>query len=92
MLARELVAKQLQILKEVVPKVSRVALLWNPANPSTPVQRVHAEDAARASGVRLEPMEVRGPGDIDRAFATMTRERAGAIIVPVEIALEGWLN
>ena len=87
MLAGELVAKQLQILKEVVPKVSRVALLWNPANPSNPVQRAHAEDAARAAGVRLEPLEVRGPADVDRAFATMTKERAGGIIVLVDSLL-----
>jgi putative ABC transport system substrate-binding protein len=40
-----------------------------------------AQDAARASGIRLQPLEARSPGEIDSAFAAMTRERAGALIV-----------
>jgi len=86
-MAPELVGKQLELLKEVLPKVSRVALLWNPTNASnTPALR-EAEAAARALGVRLQPLEVRAPGGIDGAFAAMTRERAGAVIVLVDALL-----
>jgi putative ABC transport system substrate-binding protein len=81
MMSSELVGKQMQLLTELVPKISRVALLWNPANPSTAPGLRHAQDAARALGVRLQPLEARGPSDIDNAFAAMARERAGAVIV-----------
>jgi putative ABC transport system substrate-binding protein len=81
LMAPDLVGKQFEVLKEVVPKVSRVALLWNPDNPgSAPLLR-EAEVAARASGVRLQSLEARGPQEIDSAFAAMTRERAGALVV-----------
>ena len=84
MMAPGLLGKQMQLLKEVVPKISRVALLWNPANVSNTPQLPHVQDAARALAVRLQPLEARGPGDIDSAFVAMTRERAGAVIVLVD--------
>jgi putative ABC transport system substrate-binding protein len=77
----DLVGKQLQLLKEVVPNVSRVALLLHPANPgSAPILR-EAEAAARNLGVRLQTLEARSPQEIDSAFAAMTRERAGALLI-----------
>jgi len=80
-MASDLVGKQLELLKEVVPKVSRVALLWNPDNPGSAPQLRQAEAAARALGVRLQPLEARDPQEIDSAFAAMTRERAGALLI-----------
>jgi len=80
----DLVGKQMQLLKELVPKISRVALLWNPANPSNAPQLRHAQETARALGMRLQFLEARGPSEIDGAFAAMTRERAGAVIVLVD--------
>ena len=77
----DLVGKQLQLLKEVVPKVSRVALLRNPANPASAAGLRDAEAAARALGVRLQALEARDPQEIDSAFAAMTRERAGALLI-----------
>ena len=77
----DLVGKQLEVLKETVPNVSRVALLWNPANPASVPQVREAEAAARALRVRLQTLEARGPQEIDSAFAAMTRERAGALVV-----------
>ena len=77
----DLVGKQLQLLKEVVPKVSRVALLRNPANPASAQGLRDAEAAARALGVRLQALEARNPQEIDSAFAAMTRERAGALVI-----------
>jgi putative ABC transport system substrate-binding protein len=76
----ELVGKQLELLKEVVPKVSRVAVLGNPANPMYQPFVRHAQDAARALGVRLQPLEARDPSEIDNAFAAITTERADAVI------------
>ena len=80
-MAPELVGKQLELLKEVVPKVSRVALLENPANLGNAPQLRHAQETARALGVRLQLLEALGPSQIDSAFAAMTTERAGAVIV-----------
>jgi putative ABC transport system substrate-binding protein len=77
----DLVGKQLEVLKETVPNVSRVALLWNPANPASVPQVREAEAAARALRVRLQTLEARGPQEIDSAFAAMTKERAGALVV-----------
>jgi len=77
----DLVGKQLGLLKEALPKVSRVALLGNPAGPVyTPWLR-YAQDAARGLGVRLQVLEARGGSGIDSAFEAMTRERADAVIV-----------
>ena len=88
MMSPDLVAKQLEILKEVVPKVSRVALLHNPGNPGNAPEVRHAQDAAGALGVRLQPLGARGPAEIDRAFAAMTNEQASAVIVVVDAVLQ----
>ncbi len=80
----ELVGKQLEILREIVPKVSRVAVLSNPANAGTAPQLRHAQDSARALGMRLQVLEARGPSKIDSAFAAMTREQVGAVIVLID--------
>ena len=73
--------------EELVPKISRVALLWNPTNASNAGHLRQAQDAARALRVRLQPLEARGPSEIDGAFSAMTRERAGAVIVLVDAML-----
>jgi putative ABC transport system substrate-binding protein len=88
MMSPDLAEKHLEILKEVVPKVSRVALLHNPANPGAAPQVQHAQDAARALGVRLQILGAKGPSEIDSAFAAMTNERAGAVIVLVDAVLQ----
>jgi putative tryptophan/tyrosine transport system substrate-binding protein len=80
-MASDVVGKQLQLLKQAVPEVSRVAILWNPANPGSAPQLREAESAARALGVRLQAVAARDPQEIDRAFGAMTRERAGALVV-----------
>jgi putative tryptophan/tyrosine transport system substrate-binding protein len=77
----ELVGKQLELLKEMIPKLSRVALLGNPANPgNVPLVR-YAQDAARTLGLRLHPLEARDLHEIDSAFSKISRERADAVIV-----------
>jgi ABC-type uncharacterized transport system substrate-binding protein len=83
-LGPELVAKRLELLKEALPRVSRIAALWHPgayAERTTSAMLQETEAAARTLGVQLQRVEVRGPDELDRAFATMTRERAEALIV-----------
>jgi len=81
LISDQLVGKELELLREVVPKVTRVAVLWNPTNPGNTHQLRAAETAARALGVQLLPVEARGGGEIDRAFVAMARERTGALLV-----------
>ena len=83
-LTPERVGKCLELLTQAVPGVSRVAVLWQPGAVGERTERdtlKGAEVAARALGVRLQFVEARGPADIDRAFADMTRARAGALTV-----------
>jgi putative ABC transport system substrate-binding protein len=83
-LAPELVGKRLEQLKQVVPGVSQVAVLWQPGALGERTEkdlRKEAEVAARALGVRLQFVGARGPDDIDSAFADMTKARAGALTV-----------
>jgi putative ABC transport system substrate-binding protein len=77
----ELSRKRLALLKELLPKVSRVAVLSNPSNPITPPLLRETEAAARALGVQLQVVEVRDSAGLDSAFPAMTRERAGALVV-----------
>ncbi len=77
----ETVGKQLELLKEVVPKISRVAALGNPDEPQYgPVVR-EAEIVGRALGVQLQVLEARGPNEFDHAFAAMVKQRAEALWV-----------
>jgi putative ABC transport system substrate-binding protein len=81
--APEIAGKQLELLKEIVPHVSRVAILWNPITGSNQ-GRLYldaAQSAARALGIQLQVLEARQPKDIERAFTAMSRERAGALLV-----------
>jgi len=81
-LSPELVGKRLEQLKQAVPGVSRVAVLWQPGAVGERTEKdmlKSAEVAARALGVQLQVVEARGPADIDRAFSDMTRARAGAL-------------
>jgi putative ABC transport system substrate-binding protein len=86
LLAPELVGKRLEQLKQAVPGVSRVAFLWQPGGAGEGTEKdmlKRAEVAARALGVRPQFVEARGPADFDRAFAEMTRARAGGLTVLV---------
>jgi putative ABC transport system substrate-binding protein len=84
-MAPELSAKQLELLKETVPKLSRAAILRNTANAGDPLQSKETEAAARAVGVKLQFLELRGPQDLERALATIKKERGGALIVPQDL-------
>jgi ABC-type uncharacterized transport system substrate-binding protein len=75
----EIVGKYLELLKEAVPKVSRAAVLFHQA--THPVFLREAQAAAQALAVKLQPLEVRSPNDLEDAFAAMTRGRANGLVV-----------
>ncbi len=79
--APDLIGKQLELLKEVVPKLSWVAVLQNPSNHGHPPQLRQAEGAARALGVQLHIVRAGSPAEIDAAFATMNGQRVGGVLV-----------
>jgi putative tryptophan/tyrosine transport system substrate-binding protein len=79
--APELVGKQLELLKEIIPHLSRVAMLWNPVNRSVQPTVDQARGAARTLGLRLQVLEARRPEDIENAFTAIRRERAGALLL-----------
>ena len=80
-LTAEVSAKRLEILKRVVPRLSRVAALWNPANPALVFSWKETQGAARALGVTLQSHEVQGPKDFAAAFAMSADERPDALLV-----------
>jgi putative ABC transport system substrate-binding protein len=77
----------LELLKEAVPKVSRVAVLWSPSRLGAGGTRAsdlafeETQTAARALSVQLQSLEVAGPDDFDPAFSAMRREDAGALVL-----------
>ena len=82
-MAPELEGKRLQLFMQAVPTLSRVVALLNPANPFTTLAWQAIQPAAEALGVQLQPVEVRGPNDLDRALATIKEARPdGLIVVP----------
>jgi putative ABC transport system substrate-binding protein len=80
----ELEGKRLELLKEVVLKLSRVAVLWNSGNPLHVILLKETHGVAWALGVQLQPVAVQGSVDLDNAFAKMTKERPDALIVEAD--------
>jgi putative ABC transport system substrate-binding protein len=81
----EIVAKQLELLKETVPKIRRVAILSNPTNAYHQLAIKEVTVAARSLGVRLQLLEARGPAEFDGAFAAMAAERVEALLVVSDV-------
>jgi putative ABC transport system substrate-binding protein len=79
-----LAGKRLELLKELVPEVSRIAVLWNPTNPGVALEWEATQEAARALGVRLHSPEVRRPDEFAPALANAQRAHAQALIVTAE--------
>jgi putative tryptophan/tyrosine transport system substrate-binding protein len=78
--AVELSGKRLELLKEAVPKVTRVAFLWDSTNPAQAPQWREAQAAAQALGLQLQSLEVRSSNDFDSAFEAALRERVQALV------------
>ncbi len=79
--APEIMGKNLELLKEVVPRASRVALLWNPVPAGAAIYKNAVETAARNLGVTLQSVEIRAENEFESAFAAMIRERANGVVV-----------
>jgi putative ABC transport system substrate-binding protein len=79
-LTSELVGKRLELLKEVIPQLSRVAVLWTPSHPASTIWR-RTEVAAQSLGVQLQAVGVRDREDLEPAFAAIKRERAEALFM-----------
>jgi putative tryptophan/tyrosine transport system substrate-binding protein len=77
-------AKRLQLLREALPKVVRVAMLWNPQNASNTAQFHNVQRAAPGLGLTLLPMEVSSVGELDSAFAAVMKKRPDALMVTAD--------
>ncbi len=83
----EIIGKNLELLKEAVPGLSRVAFLWNPVPPGAETYRKVVESAARKLGVTFQSVEVRGRNEFEGAFAAMVRGRADGVLVAADPVL-----
>jgi len=77
----ELAPKRLELLKETVPTTSRVAVLWNAADPAMNLRYREIESASKAMNIKLQPLGVREPEDFDDAFAAMRHDRPDAMFM-----------
>jgi ABC-type uncharacterized transport system substrate-binding protein len=79
--APELGTKRLELLKEIVPNLSSIAVLSNPRNPQSKIEMEEMQTAARAMGLRLHPVEASSEDGLESAFATMNKAGAQALIL-----------
>ena len=77
----EIAAKRVQLLQEAVPKLARVAVLWNTTLASMALGFQKIETAAPSLGVTIDSIRVSGPGDFERAFTAIGASKAGGLIV-----------
>ena len=85
----DIIGKNLELLKEAAPRVSRVAFLWNPVPPGAGTYKNAVESAARNLGVTFQSVEVRGRNEFEGAFAAMARERANGVVVASDPVIFG---
>ena len=80
-ISQQLVGKRFELLAEVVPRFSHVAILWSAENPLRGSSLKEMEDAANALGAGLQNFEVKNLADLERAFTTMKQGRARAVVI-----------
>ena len=80
LMTTDLAGKRLELLKEILPGLSHVAVLWNTTNVNQASVFKNTERAAQALGIEVQSVEVRSPDDVDSALAAAMREHAGALI------------
>jgi ABC-type uncharacterized transport system substrate-binding protein len=83
-LGPDVAGKRLQLLKEVIPYLFRVAFLWNPDNASHPAQLAELQVAAQTLGMKLLPVAVRSSNEFDSAFSALMSERADAFLMTAD--------
>jgi putative ABC transport system substrate-binding protein len=86
-ISAELSGKRLELLRELVPGLTRLAMLVNPGNIASPPIVRETEQAARASGMSVHVVEARRPAELDRIFAEMAGRAAGAVFVVPDVML-----
>jgi putative ABC transport system substrate-binding protein len=80
-IAAELEGKRLQLLREVIPKLSYIAVLWNPASPFSAVAEKEVQAAAQVLRMKVQSLGVRASEELEDAFTAIIRERPGALLV-----------
>jgi putative ABC transport system substrate-binding protein len=88
----DLAVKKVELLHEIVPKISRMAFIWNPTNAANALALRETEAAARVMRWQLQSVEVRGPQEFAAAFSAMTKARAAAVIVQSDQSFRGKLS
>jgi putative tryptophan/tyrosine transport system substrate-binding protein len=78
----DLAGKRVELVREVVPKATRIAVLWDRTRPANIAVLEEIETAARQFSIQVQSLAARDAKDIDRAFRAATQERAGALLVP----------
>ena len=79
-MAPDLGGKRLELFKEVLPRFTRLAILWNTANPYSAIVFKETQAAGRTLGIEVQSLEVRGPDDFDGAFEALRRQQPSALI------------
>jgi putative tryptophan/tyrosine transport system substrate-binding protein len=86
-LTLDLEGKRLELLKDLLPALARVAVLWDPTNPYSALALEQTQQTAQHMGVQVSPVRVHAAEDFESAFATLARERPDALIVHGYIVL-----
>jgi putative tryptophan/tyrosine transport system substrate-binding protein len=86
-LAPDLDGKRLELLKEILPKVARVAFFWDPGNPAMRIRFKEVQGAALALEIALQSLEIRNPKELENAFEAAIREGPGALMAPNTMVL-----
>src|SRR4029079_12060176 len=81
--SNQLAAKRLQLLKEILPGLSRIAALFSDPSARAEVEKI--KPVARALGIELQLVEVNAPYDFDGAFSTAQRQKAGAVLLSPQV-------
>jgi putative ABC transport system substrate-binding protein len=87
-----LAAKRLELLKEAVPTMSRVALLWNPANPDQRFSFEEVQAAARALGARVHSVEARNREEVEQALAALKQDRPSALLMTADTVHQRYIE
>jgi ABC-type uncharacterized transport system substrate-binding protein len=85
--APEMTVKHLELLREIVPNLSRLAVLWNPSNQDHPSVVKAVEESAKLVNLEIVAVGARGPGELADAFAAIEKANAGGLIVLVDSML-----
>ena len=83
-ISSDLGPKRLEMLRGMVPKVTRVAVLVNPANPASTLGLKNIQPAAAKLGIKIQPVEASTPQEIANGFAAIARQNSGALIVSLD--------